>query len=98
MKNILVNIIILSSLLALSNAFVPASLMTNVIFTIDTLLGGKFGKVSDSLPHEEITRRGIIQSAVLFFYNQTNGSTLVDLTKIDNEYYTLSKLYYDYYG
>lgn len=78
--------------------FVPASLLSNAILRVDQLLGGSFGKVSDSLPHEKITRRGIIQSAVRFFYDQPNGTQLVNLSKISTDYYDVPKLYYDYYG
>jgi hypothetical protein len=59
---------------------------------------GNLGKVSESLAHEEITKRGIIQSVVEYFYNQTNGTTKINREKKTNEYYDLTKLYFDYYG
>ena len=56
------------------------------------------GKVSDSIVHEEIIKRGLTQSVVRYFYNQTNSSKPINLAKINNEYYDLTNLYYDYYG
>lgn len=43
-------------------------------------------------------KRGLIQSVVRYFYDQPNGTQKIDLNKINNEYYSLWKLYYDYYG
>jgi hypothetical protein len=57
-----------------------------------------FGKVSESIVHEEILRRGLIQSVVRYFYNQQNGNKKINLNKINNDYYDLTNLYYDYYG
>ena len=56
------------------------------------------GKVSESIVHEEIMKRGLTQSVVRYFNNQTNSKYQIDLAKINNDYYDLSKLYYDYYG
>ena len=52
----------------------------------------------ETITHDDITKYGVIQSIVEYFYNQTNGSALVNLTKSTNEYYDLTNLYQDYYG
>jgi len=41
-----------------------------------------FGKVSESIVHEEILRRGLIQSVVRYFYNQQNGNKKINLITI----------------
>ena len=92
---LLFNLILLTSN---SLGFVPAKIMTAVINKLDSKFDGNLGKVSESLVHDEIMKRGLIQSVVRYFYDQPNGSQLINLTKIDNEYYDLTKLYYDYYG
>ena len=33
-----------------------------------------------------------------YFYNQTNSKNPINLAKINNDYYDLTNLYYDYYG
>ena len=81
-----------------SSGFVPAKLISSVIGKFDSKFEGNFGKVSESIVHDEILRRGLIQSVVRYFYNQTNGSQKIDLNKMNNSYYDLTKLYYDYYG
>jgi len=40
----------------------------------------------------------LIQSVVKYFHSQPNGKHKIDLKKINNEYYDLNKLYFDYYG
>lgn len=97
---LLVAVTLISYQTSQSEAFIPASLLSETILRVDQLLGGSFGKVSDSYPHEEITRRGIINSVARFFYNQPNGTNLINLTRIDNGYYSesLPRVYFDYYG
>lgn len=58
---------------------------------------GNLGKVSNSLTHEQITRRGIVQSVVRYFYDKPDGKQKINLDKINNEYYDLTSLYFDYY-
>jgi hypothetical protein len=50
------------------------------------------------LAHEVITKRGLIQSVVRYFHDQPNGKHKIDLNKINNSYYDLKELYFDYYG
>ena len=50
------------------------------------------------MAHEEITKRGLIQSVVRYFHDQPNGKHKIDLNKINNSYYDLKELYFDYYG
>ena len=48
-------------------------------------------KVSESLSHEEILRRGLIHSVAKYFNEKS--SKRINLTKLDNgEYYNLNKL------
>jgi hypothetical protein len=72
--------------------------MESVIYKLESQFNSKLGKVSESLVHDEIIKRGLIQSVVQYFYDQPSGSKRIDLAKIDNEYYDVRKLYYDYYG
>jgi hypothetical protein len=62
-----------------------------------------FAQASSTLTHEEIMKRGVIQSVAKYFYDQqllNNGSSAnVNLSRLDNgEYYDLKNLYKDYYG
>ena len=50
------------------------------------------------MAHEVITKRGLIQSVVRYFHDQPNGKHKIDLNKINNSYYDLKELYFDYYG
>lgn len=94
---LLILILAFSLLPSFSDGFVPASLISSTIMAIDRVFFGAFGEVSESRTHEEIIRKGIIQSAVEFFYDQ-NGTMLVNLTKKTDEYYDLPRLYFDYYN
>lgn len=95
MKSITI-IILTSFLISSSNCFVPLSLIESVILKFDQFLGVSFGKVSDSMTHEEITRLGVIRSAARYFHDQ--NQTLINLTKLDTEYKELSNVYGDFYG
>lgn len=77
--------------------FIPAKLMESVIYKLTSEFDSSLGKVSESLVHDEIMKRGLIQSVVKYFHEQPSGSQRVDLAKVE-EYYDLKKLYYDYYG
>ncbi len=92
------NILLIFVLASEASAFVPVSILSSSILLFDQYLGKNYGQVSESITHEEITRRGIIQSAVRYFYDQPGGKERVNLSKIDNEYRSLERLYYDYYG
>ena len=78
--------------------FIPAKIMSSVIYKLDGHFKGNLGKVSESLVHDEIMKRGLIQSVVMYFYDQPNGTAKINLTKFDNDYYDLRNLYFDYYG
>lgn len=80
-----------------ATGFIPAKVMDSVIFKLTSEFDSNLGKVSDSYAHEEIMKRGLIQSVVTYFHEQPSGSERVNLSKIE-EYYDLRKLYYDYYG
>ena len=86
------------SLISSSTQFVPSGIISKVINKIDKKFHRKFGKISKSLTHEEITNKGLIQSVVRYFHDQPNGKHKIDLNKINNSYYDLKELYFDYYG
>lgn len=77
--------------------FIPAKVMESVIYKLTSEFDSSLGKVSESLVHDEIMKRGLIQSVVKYFHEQPSGSQRVDLAKVE-DYYDLRKLYYDYYG
>ena len=79
-------------------SFVPAKIMTDVIGKLENAASGSLGKVSASLVHDEILKRGVIQSVVRFYYDQPNGSSTIQLSKMTSDYYNLPNLYRDYYG
>ena len=54
--------------------------------------------MSVSYPHEEILRQGVFRSVVKYFYDQPNGSLLVNMSKIDQEYLDITNLYSDFYN
>ncbi len=81
----------------ITNCFIPAAVLSNVIFKLEKIFGGNLGKVSESLVHDEIMKRGITQSVVNYLYEQSNGTTKLDLGKME-KYYDLRVLYFDYYG
>ncbi len=80
-----------------NSCFIPVRLMEKSLSTANILVN--FGKVSETLTHEDIVRRGIIQSVAKFFYDKSNLSKRIDLSKLDTgEYYDLKVLYKDYYN
>jgi hypothetical protein len=80
------------------NAFIPAALLDNVFNKVDKHFLNTMDVSGDTTTHDDIIKYGVIESIVQYFYNQTNGSTLVNLTKSNNEYYDLTNLYKDYYN
>lgn len=84
-------------LIGVSHSFVPATVLKNVMFKLEGRFKGNLGKVSESFTHDEITKEGLIQAVVQYFYDQPGGSQKINLTKIP-EYYDVRRLYYDYYG
>lgn len=78
--------------------FIPAKIITTVIEGANLQFNLDFGQVSTTYPHEEIIRRGAYRSVAKYFYDQPNGSTLINLTKTDNEYLDIYSLYSDYYN
>lgn len=81
-----------------NNAFVPASLIDNVFGKVDRAFLQTMDISGETITHDDIVKYGAIQSIVEYFYNQTNGSILVNRTKANNDYYDLRNLYQDYYG
>ena len=77
------------------HSFVPASVMSQVLYKLDGRFKGNLGRVSDSLTHDEIVKRGLIQSVANYMKDQPNSK--INMSKIDTgEYY--QNLYFDYYG
>jgi hypothetical protein len=93
--------LVLFTLLTLAiehECFIPAKIMSSVLFKLDGRFKNNLGKVSETLVHDEIMKRGLIQSVVKYFYDQPNGTAKINLDKMSNEYYDLRNLYFDYYG
>lgn len=87
------------TLIGIAKAFIPAEVLSGVLFKLEDRFSGNLGKVSDSYTHDEITREGLIQSVAYFFNEQPGGSSKINLTKLEaGEYYDLRRLYYDFYG
>ena len=78
--------------------FIPAALIDSVFSKLDSIFLKTLDITADTITHDDIIKYGAIQSVVQYFYNQTNGTRLVNLTKADNDYYDLKNLYHDYYG
>lgn len=91
----LYSVIILVNLIT---CFVPAKIITTVIEGANLQFNLDFGQVGTTYPHEEIIRRGAYRSVVKYFHEQPNGSSLINITKMDNEYLDIYSLYYDYYN
>ena len=88
---------ILTFLVGDSKCFIPAKIMSSVIYKLESGFHSDLGKVSVTLVHDEILKRGLIQSVVAYFIDQPKASNKVNISKI-SEYYDLRKLYFDYYG
>jgi len=97
MKHLTLLSFILILFIGVSQCFIPAKIMSSVIYKLESGFHSDLGKVSESLVHDEILKRGLIQSVAAYFTNQPKASNKVNLSKI-NEYYDLRKLYFDYYG
>ena len=96
MKLLIYHFIILL-LIKTNFCFIPVRLMEKSLSAANVLVN--FGKVSETLTHEDIVRRGVIQSAAKYFYDKSNQSKRINLTKLDTgEYYDLKVLYKDYYN
>ena len=78
--------------------FVPAKIMTSVIQSSVVQFGLDLGQVGTTFPHEEILRIGTYRSVARFFYDQVNGTRLIDLSKINTDYQNVDNIYYDYYN
>lgn len=88
---------LLSVLLSQVYGFVPKEIMTFVIRTVDETFKNRLGYYSESIVHEEIIERGIARSVARFFYEQENGASRIDLSKLDTDYRNLKNVYRDYY-
>lgn len=97
MKKLFLLIVILYTYLNVK-AFIPGPLLEKVFERLDEELVSRLDIYGNTTTHEQILKRGLVQSIVQYFYNQPNGTVRVNLTKATNEYYNLKKLYYDYYG
>jgi hypothetical protein len=93
--------LLLVCIVAEVNSFFPASVIDEVINKIDK----KFLKNEDiphrTLSHDEILKQGVIRSTVEYFYEQPNGSILIDLDRSKPNAptnYTVRQLYRDYHG
>ncbi len=79
--------------------FVPAKLLRAVIDKADDKLRLDFGEASETLVHEDIIKRGIINSVVKYMRENPTNTSNLNLTRLANgDYYNLRNLYYDYYG
>jgi len=90
-------ILTFACLIGVSQTFVPASVMENVLFKLEGRFKGNLGKVSESFTHKEIIKEGVVQAVVKYLYDQNRPGSKVNLTK-QNDYLDVRKLYYDYYG
>ena len=91
-------IILTFCLFGISHCFIPAKIMSKAIFVLENEFKGNLGKVSESIVHDEIMKRGLLQSVVMYMIDHPYNSRTLDLTKFDNDYYDVRKLYFDYYG
>ena len=76
--------------------FVPAKIMTDVVFKVGSLID--LGQTGQTFPHEEIVRIGTYRAIVNYFYDQPNGSRLINLSKRDTYVENIDSLYFDYYN
>lgn len=90
-------IIVFLSYICMSQCFIPAKVMSTVIGRLDGAFGDSLGKVSESIVHDEILKRGVIQSVAKYLSEHPIPSSNVDLSKMST-YYDLRRLYFDYYG
>ena len=81
-----------------SECFVPASIISDVIDSVNLKFSLDFGQVGVTYPHEEIIRRGVLKSIVKYFYDQPNGNKLINLNQTDQEYLDINQIYSDYYN
>lgn len=79
--------------------FVPLKVISSALLEFENLRPRyDFGQVSDTITHEEITRRGLIRSLVHFFYAQPGGQSTIQINNMNRYFNDLSRLYEDYYG
>ncbi len=88
--------IIFTFLVIGSKCFIPAKIMKSVIYRLESGFSSDLGKVSESIVHDEILKRGLIQSVAAYFVDQQRASNKVNMSNINN-YYDLRKLYFDFY-
>ncbi len=71
-------ILTFACLIGVSQTFVPASVMENVLFKLEGRFKGNLGKVSDSFTHDEIIKEGVIQAVVKYlnYYEYTIPSLI----------------------
>lgn len=78
--------------------FIPAVLLENVFLTLQMKLFKDAQEFTETVTHDDIIKMGIVHSITEYFYNQPNGTLLVNRTKADYEYNDIRNLYFDYYG
>ena len=96
-------LLITSLSISYSSCFVPLTLLEGVLLRLEEFFGVRnFGRFSDTMTHEEISRSGIIRAAAQYFHAQSktdkNGQNLINLSKLDKEYKDLANVYGDFYG
>ena len=97
-QTMLIAILILTLAKSISS-FMPAQIIDELIQDIDSSNSHiDLGKVSDSLSHDELLRRGLIRSVAQYYYDQKNGSTKINLNNMDRYFKDIGLIYTDYYG
>ena len=77
----------------------PAKLIRLVIDKADDKLRMDFGEASKTLVHEDIIKRGILNSVAKYMYDHPLNGSNINLTKLQTEeYYDIRTLFKDYYG
>lgn len=99
-KPVCFTFIILASYAAqVIDCFVPLQVIDTVVEKIDqgsTKID--FGILGKSYTHDELIKRGIIRSLARYFYDQSGGSTKINLNNMDRYLSDVDNLYSDYYG
>jgi hypothetical protein len=82
------------------NAFLPATVETNIINVLGSIDRAIIGRTSDTISHEQILQRGITRSVARYFYNQPGGSSKINQSQIDSGAYDsdIRLVYQAYYG
>lgn len=92
-------LVLLVVMLEKSLGFVPKKIIDDLIESVDAASDEMdFGRVSKSVSHDVILKRGLIRSLITYFHEKSEGPAKIRIDDPERYLNDFEKLFTDYYG